>query len=287
MMRTHSLLIVTLALLGSAACSTSTPIGFVETAGTSGGPPVPVPPTFGGAGMGAAPYVPTVPANSYNDQPFTTPSNVSADWVGYLENSDPNTEAIRLHFGVNDQGQSTLTVVRGSGPPPAPPTDAYDQWPDPYVWYIPSAGEWGSAPGSIYYPQRPIAGFVYTAREVTWQGSRLRFEVNTVEPWSSWCALQTSYPHGSGKDLSYTCDINLNGYSHLVAANECQTGVEADKRQCILNHQFMCQGFDFCDCNATGCGPVRRGNSFDITFYGDHADGSTGPINIRLMPAAP
>jgi hypothetical protein len=284
MMRTHSLLLVTLALLGSAACSTSTPIGVVEAAGTSGS--LPVSPA-GSAGMGGeGPYVPSIPA-TYSDQPFTTPSSVSADWAGYLENfHNPALETIRLHFGTDARGQSTLTVVRGSGTPPAAPTDAYDQWPVPYV--LAQGSKWGTGPAGISeYPQDPIAGFVYAAREVKWEGERLRFEVNTVEPWSSWCGLQTSYEHHFKEGGQYyTCDLNDSGLAPIAAPNECPTAAPPDK-QCILNHLEMCVlTAPFCDCNATGCGPARRGMPFDITFYGDHADGSTGLNNVRLMPAS-
>jgi hypothetical protein len=268
---------VTLSLLLGVGlgCSTSTPIGAVDesTAGMNGG-------TTGKAGSsGAVPpgtYMPSA-GQAPNDQPLTNPTGVSGDWVGYLENYDlyfTGSDALRLHFAVDAAGHSTLTVTRGTGTPPAPPTDPYQAWPAAIV------GEGGSPGPGISYPGAPVDGFTYAAHGAAWKGSRLTFQLADAEPWTPWCNLQTSYL----VDGNYSCN-EANGFSCNPVTNCHFTDKPAARFD--LNHATMCLK-GICSCNATGCGAnLDGGTSFDITFLGDHAVGSMANYNLILMPAQP
>lgn len=267
-------------------CPSWTPIGVVPSDGAAsdaGG--------WDGVAGQAPPgqYVPSagqVPI----DPPFTNPAGVGADWIGYFENFQfpSGSDVAALHFGADAAGKSTLTVVLGAGPPPPPPTDPYQPWP----WSDDSVGNDGGAkPGlGSPYPQL-IEGFAYTARGVTWQGSRLRFSLSMPEPWTPWCDLQTSYYHGQGW---YNCAAGTSASSTSTGVAGSGGGpcvyTNAPAARCAFAHHQMCISGP-CDCNATGCG-VGSGSggvnlSYDITFYGDHADGSALEHNLRLRPAAP
>jgi hypothetical protein len=260
-------------LMAAGGCSTSTPIGVVTQAGAGG--------VTGTAGAGGAaglakqgPYVPSG-AEVLNDQPFTNPSGLPADWVGYLENAP--IDAVKLHFATDANGNQTLTVVRGVGTVPAPPTDPYQPWPVPLV------DADGQSTGADPFPD-PMPGFGFTARKVTWQGQRLRFVLVAAEPWAPWCGLQTSYPvrGPDGMINGYTCGRPTAG-----RAGTC-TYLDDPKTTCDLNHEMMCGISKICACNATGCGAsATLLMSYDITFFGDHATGTGEAHNVLLMPVAP
>jgi hypothetical protein len=277
-------LAVLFAVLAGPGCSTSTPIGIVDNGGSSGS--VAGATTTGGssgaAGQAAqGPYVPSG-AQVLNDQPFTNPTGVSDDWVGYLENYSLyflGSDAVRLHFGVDAQGNNVLTVVRGMGVPPAPPTDPFQAWPVPIV-----NDTGGPGPGEVY-PDAPIAGFAYTAHEVTWQGSRLKFSLLNAEPWTTWCGLQTSYRLPDNDPEDFTC----NAGNTPMYSNSSPKTCTFPNGLCTLNHLAMCiLTSGFCACNATGCGAsTSHQTAYDVTFFGDHAVGSMEMYNLILTPATP
>ena len=92
------------------------------------------------------------------------------------------SDAIALKMGQNAGGANEIQLVVGTGPPPAPATDAAASWP--------VAGVVTPMYSTL------IEGVSYVAHLVRWEGRRLRFSVNSNAPWQSWCALQTSYPLG-------------------------------------------------------------------------------------------
>lgn len=284
-MNTRARLTLICALTAVGACSTTTPIGEVPSAGTSGEAPTGAA-GYGAAGTGAAvtgaagqaPSGPYVPSGSQvlNDPPFTNPSGVSGDWVGYLQNYSQyftGSDVIKLHLG-----NGAITLVQGTGTPPAPPTYAFQAWPAAII------DELGGPGPGIGYPNQPISGFTYVAHGVTWQGTRLKFNLNAADPWAPWCALQPTYPFGGGAGR-WSC----NGGNALAATGTTCMFLDGDvNAPCTLNHQQMCQPDKICGCNATGCGVANSGGpSFDITFFGDHAIGSMQNYNLILMPAAP
>jgi hypothetical protein len=272
------------------ACSTNTPIGVVDTGtggtpaiGTGGSNSAPDAGATAAGGSGADPampghYVPTG-EQVLNDPAFTNPTNV-ADWVGYLENYDlylPGLDQIHLHFGADAQGNATLSVVRGMGTPPAPPTDPFQAWPAPVI------NDDGTPGVGVAYPEEPIAGFSYMAHRVVRTGARLKFSTLDAEPWTAWCNLQTSFPL-PGNPGVYSCNAG-NGLKG-TGGNTCQF-IENPSARCTLNHAMMCTiTSQICSCNATGCGAdAGSGTPYDITFFGDHAIGSVGNYNLILTPA--
>jgi hypothetical protein len=288
-MNNRLLLTATFAVLAGGACSTSTPIGVVDTAGTSGGQPTGAAGTTGVAGIvggtagtagATGPYVPSG-SQVVDDHPFTNPSGISGDWVGYLENYDlyfTGSDALKLHFGVDAQGHGTLSVVRGTGTPPAPPTDAFQSWPAAIV------NDDGSPGVGEDYPGEPVDGFAYTAHAVTWEGSRLKFVLFYAEPWNAWCNLQTSYATPSDP-TAFSCDPTFAAVKYTSPG---QCAFVSYPARCTPSHLHLCSGEGVCGCNATGCGAsTSAGDSYDITFSSDHANGSATGYNLLLMPAAP
>jgi hypothetical protein len=288
-MKTRALITMTMATLAAVGCSTSTPIGALDNGGASGGSPMAAGGTSGSTmGIDAStpktqgPYVPS-PSTALDDQPFTNPSGVSGDWVGYLEGYSfyfQGSDALRFHFGVDAQGHDTLTIVRGMGVVPPAPTDPFQAWPSAL---IDDGG--GPGPGESY-PEEPVAGFAYTAHDVTWQGSRLQLATLSSEPWAAWCGLQTSYPV-PGSPTNYSCNEGSGAKSSSSDPSLCIfTDAPDPKARCTWNHYEMCNGLTFCDCNATGCGAaVEKQIPFDITFEGAQADGVMGIYHLHLAPA--
>src|SRR5262249_24365673 len=145
-------------------------------------------------------------------------------------------------------------------------------WPVP--WVIDGVG-----PGTgLVYPLTPLDGFTFTAHDVTWEGRRLRLHISNSEPWTVWCALQTSYPL-PGSD-AYTCN---GGNSAMCSGNSC-VFLDGTRGTTDQNHLMMCLNSGPWTCNATGCGPKPDGIAFDMTFYADHASGSAYNHNVQLMP---
>jgi hypothetical protein len=286
-MNKRARLTLTFMLLGTGACSTSTPIGVEDLAGASGQTMLGASGSSGTAGAGGAsgapaqgPYVPSG-VQAIVDQPFTNPSGVSGDWVGYLESYDmwfTSSDALTLHFGVDAAGNGTLSVVQGMGTVPPPPTDPFQAWPLPLI-----DAEGGPGPGEAY-PHEPLAGFAYSAHEVTWQGSRLQFQTYSSEPWAAWCGLQTSYPW-----IGDMWSCNAGSSATYPTPTTCKF-TEAPNARCTPNHLDMCLiTSGFCACNSTGCGFSKSGGGslFDITFMGDHALGTMDSYSLMLMPASP
>jgi hypothetical protein len=277
-MNTRARLTMICVLTAVGACETSTPIGVVEVAGTSGQTPTDGSGTSGSAGT----YVPSA-GEALVEAPFKNPSGISGDWVGYLENYDlyfTGSDTLKFHFGTDAQGNGTITVVQGTDTPPAPPTEAFDEWP------VPAIDSFGGPGPGLIYPDAPLSGFVYTARAVTWQGKRLKFRRVSAEPWEPWCALQTSYPL-PGNQGTYTC--NAGNSVTYPTRNTCLFTDGPPGARCTRNHLHMCSLVSgVCGCNATGCGATtRRSDSFDITFFADGAVGSMSTHHLVLMPATP
>jgi hypothetical protein len=212
-------------------------------------------------------------------------SPLDGTWKGYVESYKfpSGSDTVTLSLATKSDGSITGAAVFGDGPAPPPPTD-------PNVGYPPSleAGSTCSFPGG---PRNFSGeGFVFTVLGATFSSGRLTLKVETRELWKQWCAMQTSYPGGSGASDSYFC---LPNWGFTSGASGCgqtdPTTMAFVPRDC--GKICLCTaGPGPCACNATACSvDVTSTNadlSFDVVVSNGSADGSTsgtfGDHNVHL-----
>jgi hypothetical protein len=189
----------------------------------------------------------------------------SQSWTGYIENYQfrSGSDAVRFAFATDATGAVTGTVILGNGTPPPPATD-------PNVGYPPGYGAQNGGPTQIGGPTYVAEGYVYTMRNATLDGARLRFGVALRELWHDWCALQTPIPGSSN------CLPNWGGMS---SPNGCaQTNPTTGEVVPVDCGKFaLCFGIsDVCLCDASAC-KANDSNpdiGFDVSIVNDRADGS-------------
>lgn len=237
-------------------------------------------------------------------------AGVAGRWTGYVENLAGGDDAVSIAISVGEGGELSGTVTIGSAPPPPPATDGTVAWPA------------SIDRGIATVPPDYLAGFSYTAMDMSWRAKRLRIRMPTYEPWESWCALQQSYATADG----YVCYPSGNLQSDLFtgplldAQGNCQ--IDADPtstsdpylsfscarytmcgavRSCVCQAGGVncnCGGNGVCECDASGCHAGRTwmsvpiGHWFDLAFDEGNAEGSvslghgqTEQHNVRLTRA--
>lgn len=272
--------LITAVGLSSLACDVRTPIGAVQDGSTSN------PGTGANSGTGAAPPQSDggpggsgggscTPGAFPGDAPFTFPPGVMATWTGYFQGGSPlASDAIVLTLEQTASGENQIHAVFGTAAPPPPATSATD-------YYPPGASIMTMQASNITL----IEGVSYLAHDVTWQGNRLKFSLQTYQAWEGWCELQTSYAL-----------IDNPGYNCVPGSGGAVTNSGMPNEQCISEDaagtkqtpvpcaQFFLCDFRHCDCAACGCvASVKFADSFDLTFDGDLATGVGEGFNVRLM----
>jgi hypothetical protein len=237
-------------------------------------------------------------------------ASVAGRWTGYVENLSGGDDAVSLTISIDDGGELSGSVTIGSATPPLPATDGTRAWPASIDQGIDTV------------PPDYLAGFSYTAMDMSWKAKRLRIRMPTYEPWESWCALQQSHATADG----YRCYPSGNLQSDLVsgpildAEGNCQIDADPSStsdpyvsfscaryamcdtvRSCICQAGAVnctCGGNGVCECDASGCHAGRTwmsvpiGHWFDLAFDGGNAEGSvslghgqTEQHNVRLTRA--
>jgi hypothetical protein len=212
--------------------------------------------------------------------------SVKGEWSGYLENFQLSTDdSIDISITVAPDGTLSGQVVLGKDTPPAPATDPDAPWP-------PSLGP---AQGIIATPvllPRYIPGFAYDARNIRWEAGRLRFDISQYEAWQPWCALQQSYPTGSG---AFNCIPGNGGVGTEPDATGPQMCYAEDGAGNVIapvacfKLGLFCGGGGPCSCDATACN--ARADffySFDIALRDGMGDGSNSLSggNLRLTQSS-
>lgn len=276
------------AALAAGACQTNTPIGAedrdsgsmssqpgdgVADAGTTitdsavaqpdvGGGDVPPSTGTGDAGTGTL-----------------TIDYIDGVWTGYFENFSfaSGSDAVRLTVGKDAQGQATISVVLGSGTPPAPPTDPTKTWP------IALADKTQSLPTFI-------EGYSYPAYDITWSAGRLQFKLASKDPYGAWCGLQTSY---ALKDQPgrYNCIPGIaggSGWNTDPTMPICWANDGSTMTTVPCGQYLVCGLTSTCSCNASGCGATPAHDySFDLTFSFGKGNGSAilgSSHNVHVSP---
>ncbi len=219
----------------------------------------------------------------------TSAPSIVGSWKGYVETiafSDASEEPIvfpdgsdmiAASFVSQADGSYTGTITFGAAAPPPAPTD-------PNVAYPPG---YGQALADNSEVARYFEGFPYTAAEISFDGTRLRFGVASDELWRAWCELQTqTYPYGSFPGLptapAYTCaprsSLNENSLSQCFfsAPDGGSEAVDCGKAN-------LCAYVLACNCSATSCTSDPTADVlFDMQLSGIQLDGTSAEVDTRL-----
>jgi hypothetical protein len=216
------------------------------------------------------------PEGSTGSTPVATVNGVDASaligtWNGYVESFQfqSGTDLLVMQFQSQDGGVLAGTVTFGSGPPPPPATDGN-------VGYPPGISQFALATSVS-----PWEGFVYTAIDLMYDGTRLQLGVAEGELWNHWCPLLTVYGQGpDGGGPPYGCLPNW-GFTDdpLPDASDCSqpdplTGqnVPVDCGKLDL----CAVGASVCTCSASGCiaDLTTPGPTLDMQLGSNRLDGS-------------
>lgn len=193
-------------------------------------------------------------------------------WNGYVEGAAFRSGSDRLSFTFATPTSGTVWF----GAEPSGPEPPVDPAIPPHFFRNGS----GSPPFGMDFER-----FGFAMKDVSLEGSRLRFSVSLNEPWAQWCSLQTPVLRGTWP-ASHGC---ANGGNTEGPDNVCSTvvyrpapepgppiengTVPADCRKAAFCNVW---GFG-CECDATKCGPGPDRDAlvkFDVSINDNRVDGS-------------
>ena len=197
-------------------------------------------------------------------------------WTGYIENYQFPTGSDSIDIVVSQQPDGSLSgsLTFSDEPPPPPPVAN--------VGYPPIGGKFPLNPASA-------EGFVFTARNVSWEDGRLQMGISTFDIWSAWCSLQTPQQWSPGQ---YGCAASPGGSTNLPGCGCCgyatSDGTEIQEDCGMMQ---LC-GVSVCTCTAMACGPKTIDDGeppdpdvlLDLHYTPGHLDGSVGsPPNNGVL----
>jgi hypothetical protein len=199
-------------------------------------------------------------------------------WEGYVQGYPIGNEATTFRVtivGANAEKGLCGTISFGTHttpvayPPPA--TDPKAVYPTGETYR--NLDIWGDTFGVVL-------GRSYTIRNGQFDGQRVTFEYNTMEPFRSWCEIQTPYPADN------SCNMFLCGLNTLVSGNIVDHTCQFDNTADLSCTQEMACVFDLaCACNAQRCtANINKGRgSFDLLFNGERAMGTGAGGSVHLQ----
>ncbi len=215
--------------------------------------------------------------------PPQTAQSIAGTWNGYIETVTfpDGTDVVTATFASQPDGSYTGTVLFGTTPMPPPPVD-------PNVGYPPGVAQYSSAVqvshAQFVSETQYLETFLYTARNISFDGVRLRFGLASYELWAVWCALQTqiyaTVPDSVfGESPPYSClptPVGLGpesgGVFPCVVPDPDAGWVPVDCGKfdlCVLT--FVCA------CTATSCASDPTVDIlFDMQINGDQLEGASG-----------
>ncbi|HEY2513147.1 MAG TPA: hypothetical protein VGI39_19900 [Polyangiaceae bacterium] len=207
--------------------------------------------------------------------PSTPDGGVAGTWTGYLEAYELPSGSGAVTFALTnlDDGGLTGTAQFGALPPLAPPTD-------PDVGYPPS-----ELKNTDTRLPATTEQFVFTVRNVVWDGSRLTFALYESEVWAAWCALQTttyaptcSCDALGGGTYGYGCvPLGSDGFGEPDGSNGavCEVNLPDSGLPLDLNcgKATICLS-GVCTCDATRCWgtPSDGAGGFSLRLAGGGGD---------------
>ena len=215
-------------------------------------------------------------------------------WSGYVESYKFRSGSDRVT--VTFDSTSSGTVVLGE--PPA----AGDVM-DPNVAYPPDCNlsSMDLPPGEERHSFEQCAErFTFTMRSAIQEEGRLRFEVDIIDKWQSWCAAQTPYGSGwrtatvgdaSTTTPNFSCGVPLPAEpSSGVVCSVCKVPEdgagcpEADIVWVDCETRDLCS--KACACTPTACSSRSDGQShlrFDLNVQGNEAHGTSDLGQVHLV----
>lgn len=199
-------------------------------------------------------------------------SSIVGTWRGYVEaySFGSGSDALVVVFSVQPDGGIKGTILFGNEPVPRPPTSGDAAYP-------PGTQGWGLG--------LPYEGFPYTAVQVLFDGTRLRFGAVGKELWKTWCALQTSYDWGPRDPGNCGCYPNWpgGGSNDVCQIQNPDTG-ELVPIACVLIG--ACGYGNVCDCTAGSCSVEMSmpGTIIDVRLTPGRLDGTI--TNLPTSPSA-
>jgi hypothetical protein len=174
-------------------------------------------------------------------------------WEGYVEAYKFFSGSDHVRLNLDAQGSGWLQVGDSADLVPAP-TDPDVGWPPECVEGKASWQGWAKLLDGVRYPLEGIGV----------DAERIRFSLNTNQPYAAWCAMQKpvaiQLPGPDGESTRYAC--SLPGFSE---GDECfadDPQSHANQRPIDCCRQGLCVGV--CECDAKTC-TVFREPGFDVT----------------------
>ena len=247
----------------------------------------------GSSGSAGATNAAGAPGSAGAAGPTIGPLGPTQSWTGYIENATfpsgienatfpSGSDALKLTFATDANGNAVGTIVFGQGTPPPPATD-------PNAYYPPLAQPLSFANLPSTY-RGVTEGFAYPINQSTMTPQRLRVHADLTQLWQSWCALQTPPSDGSGSDGSGRCLPNWAGQWEPGPENTtvCQLQNPTTKQWVTVScgKFVLCALMEPapCTCGAATCAAavgVAGVVSLDIALDGDTGEGSiTSGISI-------
>lgn len=237
---------------------------FAGSGGATGGVGVTLPRDAGGSTLtDAGPSAPDVGV-----------LGASQFWTGYVENYQfpSGSDLINITFASDDAGHMVGTVTLGSGTPPPPATD-------PSVAYPPGIDVTLAANSSGTVLPYVAEGFSYSMEAGTIGSNRMRFDVNLVQLWQGWCALQPP--------LSADNAVCIPSSGQLTAPCNIDNPLSQQQFPIDCGKFVLCLA-GVCECSSSSCEatPDRSPISFDLSITNERADGSVvgslGEHNVHI-----
>jgi hypothetical protein len=186
-------------------------------------------------------------------------------WKGYVEAysfSQSGSDAVVVVFAPQPDGTITGAITFGNEPPLAPPASRD-------IAYPPGA--------STHHTPWPYEGFSYTATELAFDGTRLKFGIVAQEVWKVWCSLQSSYDWAPG--APGTCGCLPNTWTSIETSDtDLCTAMSPGSGGMI----FSCMRMSLCGL----LGPIGPGSVCNCVAGGCSADMHM-PASIADMRLSP
>jgi hypothetical protein len=201
------------------------------------------------------------------------PSPIDGVWKGYIESFTFPSGSDAVVLSLKASGGAVVgTAVFGNAPTPTPATDPNGPYPANYHMTTPFHGE----------------GFAFTLLGGTFDGTRFRGGVMTLELFASWCSIQTKTYEFAPDSGVYSCLPNWGYSSNFNTCTSTNPGNPSDKLVYDCEKLDLCNG-GACACTMKGCAPlmlVAPGDiTFDLMLQSSSMDGSTvafGGKNVHL-----
>lgn len=193
----------------------------------------------------------------------TGTSALVGTWDGYVEAYTFEDGSDRVRLTVDSQGKGTIRFGnRELIPPPTDPKANYPAFTTNNYWILEN-------------PHRLWSGYEYALQNNLIDAERIRFDIGELQPFESYCALQTPVKVSSDVSSSdYACigeSIAWDGKCYVCPPDSgCSYDLTPDM-EVPCEQQNACAGVRFCTCYASRCtAAASQGLPVDATLDDTH-----------------